>query len=171
MSEVSRPKAKLAGFSTRIYSSLYDLIVLFGITFLFVALPISGIEYGMGSAPEKWVQYALFTAVCFSYYVGFWHKGSGATTGMRTWKLQVADIDTGDKPSLAAATYRFLGLGITLIALGTTYYYLHTGETHSFAFFLSSIIPAISLFCVLFTSKNQTLHDLIAHTSVYRVYN
>jgi len=169
MVDKNRSKAKLAGFTLRIFSSLYDLIVLFAITFLFVGLPISGIEYAIGSPPEKWVQQLLFFSVAFAYYVGFWHKGSGATTGMRTWKLQVANIDTGDKPTLLAATMRFLGFGITIIALGFTFYALKTGNTQNFQFFLSSTLPALSLICVLITPQKQTLHDLIARTSVYQV--
>jgi len=175
MSEIttqsSRPKAKDAGFTTRIFSSLYDLIILFAITFLFVGLPISGIEYAMGEAPEKWVQNMLFFAVAYAYYVGFWHMGSGATTGMRTWKLMVADIDTGNKPSLMSASIRFLGLGVTLVSLGTTMFYLKTGDTNHFYFFLSSMLPVISLLCVLLTPRRQTLHDIMASTSVFRVYN
>ncbi|MDX8387741.1 MAG: RDD family protein [Ghiorsea sp.] len=169
MSETNRPKASLAGFTMRIFSSLYDLIVVFAITFIFVGLPISGIEYAIGSTPEKWVQNLLFFTVVYAYYVGFWHKGSGATTGMRTWRLQVADIDTGDKPSLIAATSRFLGLGITILAVGFTFFYLKTGNTQSYEFALSSTIPMLSLICVMLTPNRQTLHDLISRTSVYRV--
>ena len=108
-----RPKAKVAGFSLRVYSSLYDLIILFAVTFLFVALPVTMIETTLESSVEKWIQNLLFFAVAYAYYVGFWHIGSGATTGMRTWKLMVADIDTGNKPNLVSASIRFLGFGIT----------------------------------------------------------
>ena len=171
MTDTARPKAKLAGFTLRVFSSLYDLIVLFAVTFLFVGLPISGIEYALGSAPEKWVQNTLFFAVSFAYYVGFWVKGNGATTGMRTWKLQVADIDTGNKPTMMNASIRFLGLGITFVAFGATMYYLKTNQVQSFEFIFSSMIPLLSLLSVLLTPNHQTLHDLIARTSVYRIYN
>lgn len=40
MPEVSRPKVKLLGFTALVFSALYALIVLFAVTFLFVALPI-----------------------------------------------------------------------------------------------------------------------------------
>ena len=166
-----RQKAKLAGFTLRVFSSLYDLIVLFAVTFLLVGLPISGIEYALGSAPAGWVQQLLFTVVAYAYYVGFWVKGNGATTGMRTWKLQVADIDSGDKPTLQNASIRFLAFGITLVAFGATMFYLKTGQVQSFEFIFSSMIPLISLVCVLLTPNRQTLHDLVARTSVYRVYN
>jgi len=165
----TRQKGKLAGFTLRVFSSLYDLIMLFAVTFLFVALPISGIEYGLGQPPADWVQKLLFIAVSFAYYVGFWYKGDGATTGMRTWKLKLANIDTGDKPTLMASTIRFLGFGITLIAMGYTFYCLKTGNIHSMEFVFSSLLPVISLLSVMMTPQKQTLHDLIARTSVYQV--
>ena len=168
--QTTRPKAKVAGFSLRVYSSLYDLIILFAVTFLFVALPVTMIETTLESSVEKWVQNLLFFAVAYAYYVGFWHMGSGATTGMRTWKLMVADIDTGNKPSLLTASIRFLGFGITLISLGTTMVYLKTGDFNNIFFWLSSMLPVASMFCVLITPHKQTLHDVLARTSVYRVY-
>ena len=169
MTEVARPKGTLPGFTLRVFSSLYDLIMLFAVTFIFVALPISGIEYALGTPPANWAQQLLFTAVSAAYYVGFWYLGNGATTGMRTWKLQVADIDTGNKPTLMAATIRFFGFGITLLSMGFTMYYLKTNNFQHFQFVISSFLPVVSLICVLITPQKQTLHDVISRTSVYSV--
>lgn len=170
MSEAnSRAKAQSVGITTRIFSALYDLIVVFAITFILVGLTLTGIEMVTGASAAKWVQNLLFIVVTAAYYVGFWHHG-GATTGMRPWKLQVVDLETGKHPTLLFASIRYIAFGITIIALGQTMIYLKTGNTGHALFALSSGIPLLSMVCMLFTTRNQTLHDLLAKTNVFRVY-
>ena len=88
---------------------------------------------------------------------------------MRPWRLRVAMAASGDSVSLAAATARFFGLAITLLALGMTVYFVLTGQTKQPLFFIASGVPVVSMVCLATTPKRQPLHDLIAGTSVFRV--
>jgi len=163
-----RQKGKTVGITTRMFSALYDLIIVFAITFILVGLTLTGVELLTGATPARWVQNLLFITVTYAYYVGFWHKG--ATTGMRPWKLCVVDIETGKHPNLLMASIRYIAFGITIIALGQTIIYLKTGDTNHFFFALSSCIPLVSMGCMIFTQHRQTLHDLVSKTGVFRVY-
>ncbi|MDX8384491.1 MAG: RDD family protein [Ghiorsea sp.] len=169
MSDTAPLKARPVNITTRIFSAVYDIIMLFAVTFIFVGFSITAIETTMDVEITVWVKNLLFTSVAFAYYVGFWHKGDGATTGMRPWKLRVINIQTGKPPSLLEASIRFVIFGSTLIALVATMLYLKTGETHHIFFIVSSLIPVVSMLCMLFSPKRQPLHDLIAGTNVYRV--
>ncbi len=168
--ETARPKGQLVGITTRVFASLYDLIVLFAILFLLFAILVTGVEEMTTVSLSEMVKTILFVAIAYAYFVGFWHLGDGATTGMRPWKLQVANIHTGMKPTLLAASIRFIVYGATLIAMGATLLYLKTNDTQHIYFLFSSILPVISMLCMLLTAKKQTLHDVLAGTSVFRVF-
>ena len=165
-----RPKAKVAGVLFRFLSNAYDFTIVFGLLFIAFAI-LTLFDPSMESIP-KWLQYLLFTAVCFAYFVGFWSK-AGMTTGMRPWNLQVAMVDTGDKPSFTTAAIRFIALGLTWIALGATFFqmnvYIATGQIDRTLFAVASIIPALSMLIMILTPQRQALHDILAGTSVFRV--
>ena len=144
----------------------YDACILFGVAFV-AFIPIVIAEHYVDTIPD-WLKSMLLAAVCYAYFVGFWVK-AGATTGMRPWRLRVAMADSGDSVSLAAATARFFAFGITLVALGMTVFFVLTGQTREPLFFIASGIPIVSMVCLATTPRRQTLHDLIAGTSVFRV--
>ncbi|OIO73143.1 MAG: hypothetical protein CO186_03455 [Zetaproteobacteria bacterium CG_4_9_14_3_um_filter_49_83] len=167
-SQTVRPKAKTAGITLRLLATAYDLIILFGL--LFIAFAIST---QIASIPSNhWLSQLLVTIIAYAYFAGFWSKG-GATTGMRPWKLRVAMIDTGDHPSLANATVRFFAMGLTWLAFGVTFFqlmaYVATGNIDKLTFFVASIIPFISMLCMLLTPRKQPLHDLLAGTSMFKL--
>jgi len=166
MAETTRPVGVPAGIIMRLSSACYDLMILFSITFVLVGGPITLVKEFIGPVPN-WVQYMLFTTVCYAYLVGFWIKG-GTTTGMRPWKLKVVMADSGDAMNLAAATIRFLALMITWLSLLVTFFYLSMRDTESPLFILTASIPALSL-AMMLSKKRQALHDFLAGTSVYRV--
>jgi len=166
MAETTRPVGVPAGIFIRFFSACYDLMILFSVTFVLVGGPITLVKEFIGPVPN-WVQYMLFTTVCYAYLVGFWIKG-GSTTGMRPWKLKVVMADSGDNINLGAATIRFLALMITWLSLIVTFFYLSMRNTESPLFLLAAGIPALSV--VMMLSKNrQALHDFLAGTAVYRV--
>lgn len=166
MAETSRPRAQPAGIVVRLAASLYDAAILFGVAFV-AFIPIAITEHYAGTVPD-WLKSMLLAAVCYAYFVGFWVK-TGATTGMRPWRLRMAMAASGDNVGLAAATARFFALAITWMALGMTVFFVLTGQTKEPLFFIASGIPLVSMVCLGTTPKRQTLHDLIAGTSVFRM--
>ncbi len=166
MAETSRPRAQPAGIIVRFAASLYDAAILFGVAFV-AFIPIAIAERYVGTVPD-WLKSMLLAAVCYAYFVGFWVK-AGATTGMRPWRLRVAMAASGDAVGLAAATARFFAFAITWLALGITVFFILTGQTKQPLFFIASGIPIVSMVCLGTTPKRQTLHDLVAGTSVFRV--
>jgi len=170
VTQAVRPKAKPAGILFRFLATIYDLAIVIGLLFI-VFIPVAVANHFIGGIPE-FLKQLLFITVTFAYFVGFWHK-AGTTTGMRPWKLQVAMADTGDHPSFAAASIRFIALGLTWIALGETFFlmnlYIATGQIDRTLFAVASIMPALSLLIMILTPQRQALHDLLSGTSVFRV--
>jgi len=166
-----RPKAIKAGILIRLLASAYDLTILFGLLFMAFAI-WTMIDPNMSSHTPKVLQYTLSCGIAFAYFVGFWSK-AGLTTGMRPWKLQVAMVETGDLPNLAAASIRFVALALTWAALIVTFFqlnlYLSTGHINRVVFAVASIMPALSMLMMLLTPQRQALHDILSGTSVFRV--
>jgi len=134
----------------------------------FVAfIPVAITEHYAGSI-SGWLKSMLLLTVCYAYFVGFWVR-TGTTTGMLPWRLRVAMAASGISVRLTAATVRFFGLAITWMALGTTAFFVMTGQTKESLFFIASGIPIVSMVCLGTTPHRQTLHDLIAGTSVFRL--
>ncbi|MDX8402000.1 MAG: RDD family protein [Mariprofundaceae bacterium] len=161
-----RLKGAPAGIGVRILAACYDACILLGLAFL-VFIPVTIVEQTMGAIPQ-WLKGMLLITIAWAYFVGFWTHG-GATTGMRPWKLVVATTDEGGFPSWGAASFRFAGLMITWLALAMTAIYILFRETGHPLFFIAGIVPAASLACVMLTPRRQTLHDLLAGTTVWRV--
>jgi len=165
-----RPKAVKAGILIRFLASAYDLTILFGL--LFLAFAIWTLIDSDMSKTAKSLQYLLSCGIAFAYFVGFWSK-AGLTTGMRPWKLQVAMVETGDLPTLPAASIRFVALALTWAALVVTFFqltlYLSTGHINRPVFAVASIMPALSMVMMLLTPERQALHDILSGTSVFRV--
>lgn len=166
MAETARPKAQPASIIIRSFAALYDLAIFFALAFI-AFIPVTIIEQYTGPTPH-WLKGLLFTTVAYAYFVGFWVRG-GATTGMRPWKLRVAMVETGNPVPWGTATLRFLALGITWLALGMTVLYIGTGNMYHALFAVASLIPAVSMLCMLLSKHRQPLHDLIAGTNVFRV--
>jgi uncharacterized RDD family membrane protein YckC len=166
MAETARPKAQRAGIILRLLAASYDVALLVGIGFI-AFIPVSIVEQQIGAAPDI-VKQLLFMAVAFGYFAGFWYK-TGATTGMRPWKLRVAMVNSGDSITLTAATVRFFALMVTWLALGMTLLYLFGHYTDHPLFIIAAALPAVSLACMMLTPNRQALHDLVSGTGVYHI--
>lgn len=166
MAETARPKGKLAGTGIRLIAGGYDACILVGLAFL-AFIPVTVAEQQLGAIPHSF-KVMLLISVAFAYFVGFWHK-AGATTGMRPWKLRVAVCDTGEPVTLLAASIRFIVLMLTWLAALMTFVYMLYRDTGHALFFVCALIPVISMACMMLTPNRQTLHDLIAGTSIYRI--
>ncbi|GAV19942.1 RDD family protein [Mariprofundus micogutta] len=168
MQKAARDQGARAGIIVRIFASAYDLTILFGVTMLFVGLPITISVEMFGVTPPQWLKGLLFLTVVAAYFIGFWVKG-GATTGMRPWKLRLAMLETGDPLSPFTASVRFAGLILTWLALAMTLWYIATKDTGHFLFFVAASIPAISLLVMTLSKEKLALHDLISGSTVYRL--
>ncbi len=166
MAEAPRPKAVTAGIGIRLLASGYDCLILIGLLFL-AFIPVTMAEQALGPI-DQWLKGLLVISIAYAYFVGFWIRG-GATTGMRPWKLQVAMAGSGDTLGMTAATVRFAGLMLTWLALGMTLAYMMVRDTHHLLFFISALVPALSLMIMMLTRDRQPLHDLVAGTTVYRI--
>ena len=168
MNDKTRDQGVRAGILVRILASAYDLTILFGVTMLFVGLPITISIEMLGLTPPQWLQGLLFVTVVAAYFIGFWVKG-GATTGMRPWKLRLAMVETGDPLTPFTASVRAAGLLITWLALAMTLWYIATKDTGHFLFFLAASIPALSLLVMALSKDKLALHDLISGSTVFRL--
>ncbi len=166
MAEAARPKGRLAGTGIRLIAGAYDACILVGLGFL-AFIPVTVAEHSLGIIPHAFKVMLLFS-IAFAYFAGFWHK-AGATTGMRPWKLRVAVCGTGEPVSLLAASIRFIVLMLTWLAALMTFVYMLYRDTGHALFFVCALLPVISMACMMLTPNRQSLHDLIAGTSVYRI--
>jgi len=167
MAETARPKAQRAGITLRLLAACYDSVLLVGVGFI-AFIPISIVEQLIGTTTPDWAKQLLFMTVAFGYFAGFWFK-TGATTGMRPWKLRVAMVNTGDPVTLVAATVRFFALMVIWLALGMTLLYLFGHYTDHPLFIIAAALPAVSLLCMMLTPNRQALHDLVSGTGVYHI--
>jgi len=161
----ARPQAVLAGFMVRLVASLYDLGIIFALAFL-VFIPVTMAEQSLGVMPQ-WIKGMLALTVFWAYFVGFWTR-TGETTGMRPWRLSVVMANSGDIPTLAAASIRFAVLMATWLAAGFILLSMLTGKTQNTAYATVALLPFISLVCLALTEKRQALHDLLAGVIVVR---
>jgi len=166
MAEAARPKAQRAGIILRLLAACYDSVLLIGIGFI-AFIPVSIVEQQVGEAPDI-IKQLLFMTVAYGYFAGFWYK-TGATTGMRPWKLRVAMVNSGDPITLTAATVRFFALMVTWLALAMTLLYLFGHYTGHPLFMISAALPAVSLACMILTPSRQPLHDLVSGSAVYHI--
>jgi len=160
-----RPQAMLAGFVIRSVATVYDLGIIFALAFI-IFIPVTMAEQSLGVMPE-WIKGMLAVTVFWAYFVGFWSR-SGETTGMRPWRLTVVMRDSGEIPSMAAATIRFAVLMATWLAAGFVLLSVLTGKTQNTTYVTVALLPFASLACLALTAKRQALHDLLAGVIVVR---
>jgi len=167
MAETTRLKGTTAGIGIRFLASLYDAALLFAIEFV-AFIPVAIVENSFGIAAPDWARLMLVVTVAYGYFVGFWTR-DGATTGMRPWKLKIFNAETGNPITMQEAIIRFLVLFGTWFCITVTMVFVARGQTNDIYFFAVSIVPALSLLCMMLTPHRQPLHDLAAGTNVFRV--
>ena len=164
-SSSARPQAMLAGFVVRSVAAVYDLGIIFALAFI-IFIPVTMAEQSLGIMPE-WIKGMLALTVFWAYFVGFWSR-SGETTGMRPWRLVLVMNDSGEIPSMAAASIRFAIMIATWLAAGFVLLSVMTGKTQNTTYVTVALLPFISLACLALTAKRQALHDLLAGVIVVR---
>ncbi len=162
-----RDEGVLAGFLVRFVAAIYDLGIVFALAFL-VFIPVTVAEQALGVTPE-WLKGVLAMTVFWAYFVGFWTR-SGETTGMRPWHLRVVMANTGEIPSLAAASIRFAVLILTWLAAGFVLLSMLTGKTQNTVYATIALLPMLSLVSLALSDRQQALHDWLAGVIVVRVH-
>jgi len=105
-----------AGLLRRFAAILYDSLLVAALLFL-ATVPFIAIRGGEPVETGDNLLYRLvLSGVVYAFFVGFWSR-SGRTLGMQSWGLQL-ETGTGEVPSVAAASLRFLAATLSWAALG-----------------------------------------------------
>ena len=132
---------KDAGFFKRVFSLIYDSLVVIGIM---LSLSLLLVLLNGGSTEEnKFASLIQFLIITFSgpcFYTYFWLANNGQTLGMQAWKIQLISNNNG--LSVKDCLYR------------------------CFISIISFLIFGIGYFLILFRKDNKSLADLLTNTQI-----
>ncbi|MFT5115944.1 MAG: putative RDD family membrane protein YckC [Parasphingorhabdus sp.] len=129
-----------AGIFRRLGSMLYDIVLLFGVLFVF-AIPVSLLDPLTRELTfVEWGIRVYYLSVIATYFSWFWSHG-GQTLGMRAWKLHVVDKQSSGL-TFGLGLQRFLAATISLAPAG------------------------LGLLWILFQNDKTALHDKISGTRI-----
>ena len=132
---------KDAGFFKRVFSLIYDSLVVIGIM---LSLSLLLVLINGGSTEEnKFASLIQFLIITFSgpcFYTYFWLSNNGQTLGMQAWKIQLISNKNG--LSVKDCLYR------------------------CFISVISFLIFGIGYFLILFRKDNKSLADLLTKTQI-----
>ena len=132
---------KDAGFFKRVFSLIYDSLVVIGIM---LSLSLLLVLINGGSTEEnKFASLIQFLIITFSgpcFYTYFWLANNGQTLGMQAWKIQLISNNNG--LSIKDCLYR------------------------CFISIISFLIFGIGYFLILFRKDNKSLADLLTKTQI-----
>jgi uncharacterized RDD family membrane protein YckC len=132
------------GFWRRFVAALLDTILLyFPAATVRVVLGLSATGMFDPETASSWVATTFEFVLDFIYATAFQCSPARATLGMQLMDLHVTDLN-GDRISFARATGRYFATLLSIVTFGVGY------------------------LLQLFTSRRQTLHDLLAGTVVVR---
>lgn len=107
------------GLPRRLAAIAYDTLLIVALLFL-TTIPFIALR---GGEPVEVGDNALYRAVLvlvvYAFFVGFWTR-AGRTLGMQSWGLQLETMD-GERPSLAAASVRFVAAVLSWMPAGLGY--------------------------------------------------
>jgi uncharacterized RDD family membrane protein YckC len=140
--------APYAGFWTRLFATLLDVIFFAPLFFMFamlsvVFLPLPDDPSQMFLSRNYWIFQGLNVLFFWLLYAGFESSAMQGTPGKRVLNVAVTDMD-GKRLTFRRASGRF------------------------FARYISAMFFLIGYFMVAFTERKQALHDLVAKTLVIR---
>ncbi len=127
----------------RLISALYEILLLIGVTAVFVLLPQTIYAMTQGHTAPSALLLLNLTLVLGVYFVWFWSHG-GQTLAMKTWKIRLVDAQ-GTPVTKPRALLRFLLCWPSWGLLGA------------------------GLLWAIFDSDHQFLHDRLAGTRLIRV--
>ena len=159
-----------APYGRRVWSSLYELALLFGIVFvtaLMVQIILSVLH--INNLPN-WAHSLIFFLSMGIYFTYCWTHG-GQTLAQRTWHLKVVNTD-GRPVSLIQASLRYtlsyLGILPALMIVWTQIHQHETLPSASAIYTLTTVLVLINWLALLGTSfsnpKRIALHEKISKT-------
>ncbi len=105
-----------ASLLRRLAAILYDTLLVIALLFL-ATIPFVAVRGGEPVEPGSSPVYQLaLCAVVYLFFVGYWTR-AGSTLGMQSWGLRLETVD-GGRPTVSAATLRFLVAIVSWAALG-----------------------------------------------------
>jgi uncharacterized RDD family membrane protein YckC len=104
-----------AGLGRRLGAIVYDSLLILALLFL-GSVPFVAAWGGEPVAPGTLAYQLTLLTLTYLFFVGFW-SGYGRTLGMQSWRLRIEAPD-GGKPSVAAASLRFLAAIVSWLPLG-----------------------------------------------------
>lgn len=115
---------RTAGFVTRVFAYLMDLVLLAGVVALggWISVLVDSALASMGLDPRVDMAVIYLVSIPFiigAYYVMFWSL-TGRTVGKWFMGLKVVD-KRGDTPSIGRSILRFLGYGLSALAFWVGY--------------------------------------------------
>ena len=132
---------KDAGFFKRVFSLIYDSLVVIGVI---LSLSLLLVLVNGGTTEEnKLASLIQFLIITFSgpcFYTYFWIANNGQTLGMQAWKIQL--VSNNKELSVKDCLYR------------------------CFISVISFLIFGIGYFLILFRKDNKSLADLITKTQI-----
>lgn len=109
-----------AGLGRRLGAIVYDSLLIFALLFL-GTVPFVAAWHGEPVAPGTFAYQLTLLALTYLFFVGFW-SGYGRTLGMQSWRLRI-ETPGGGKPSVAAASLRFLAAIVSWLPLGLGFWW------------------------------------------------
>lgn len=109
-----------AGLGRRLGAIIYDSLLMLALLFL-GTVPFVAAWGGEPVTPGTRAYQLTLLAIVYVFFVGFW-SGYGRTLGMQSWRLRIETRD-GRKPSIAAASLRFLAAIISWLPLGLGFWW------------------------------------------------
>jgi uncharacterized RDD family membrane protein YckC len=175
-----RPRYRYASFELRVAASLLDLIVLFIIAGILVAIGslivLVSSDFERVDPSDTAINLfwgcvgAILPAALLYFFIGFAWKGQ--TIGQSVMQVMVIRSD-GRRLGAIGAAARILGLLVYLLFIaagGVAAFALRETALYAgIAVIVAFLLIALSLFMAVFDSRRRALHDRIAGTVVIRL--
>ena len=111
---------EISGLGRRLGAIVYDALLIFALLFL-GTVPFVAASGGEPVTPGAFAYQLALLGIVYVFFVGFW-SGYGRTLGMQSWRLRIETPD-GGKPSVAAASLRFLAAIVSWLPLGLGFWW------------------------------------------------
>ena len=157
-----------APYSRRVWSSLYELALLFGITFI-TALVTQVISMLLRSVLPGWVHSLIFFLVMGLYFTYCWTHG-GQTLAQRTWHLKTTQTNgsaISHRQAWLRYTLAYLGV-LPALLIAWTQIHSHNNLSASSTYTISISLVLINWLALLGTGlihpQKIALHERLSST-------
>ena len=158
---------RIAGVGSRLVAWFLDNILIGFLTVLLSAIVfvVVGDAFLKDAFATSAMSAIILTGIEFLYFVGFWTGGSGATPGMRLFKLRVVAATGGASLEIGPAVIRWLAFGAPIVILS---FIPATSTIASYALLIWFIALLVT---TGMSATRQGLHDRWAGSSVVQPFD